>query len=347
MTHELLLQHLKQNPFVLAPMAGITDHAFRSFMRKYGAGVVVTELVSATGISYESSKTLDLMSFDEKQRPIGIQLFGEDPETLGQAAAFAQNTGCDFIDLNFGCPVPKVVKKGAGSAVLKDLKQLQKILSTVRRHIEIPLTIKIRTGWDANSRNAHEVCHIAAEEGITWVSIHGRTRAQGYSGESDWDYISQVKKDLQGKIAILGNGDIHTPEQAVERLQSSQCEGVMIGRACLKNPLIFLQSYSIWNHLNHPSELKTTPIISMGEIYLELFHYLSQHCAEHILSIQLRKFASWFSSGYPGAAQFRKVIFQCQEKEEILNLALEFFNRLTLKQQQDTFNESFLMGGHG
>lgn len=353
MTDQTLLKHLQKHPFVLAPMAGITDHAFRSFMRKYAAGIVISELVSATGISYASERTLSLMSFDEGQRPVGIQLFGEDAETIAQAAAFAQQKGCDFIDLNFGCPVPKVVKKGAGSAVLKDLKQLQHILSMVRRHIEIPLTIKIRTGWDANSRNTKEVCHIAAEEGVCWVAIHGRTRAQGYSGESDWNYIAEVKAALGSKIALIGNGDIHTAKQAIAHLNQSGCEGVMIGRACLKNPLIFLQSYSLWNHGESESISTEVNSVTMGEIYLELSRVLSQHCAEHILSIQLRKFASWFSSGYPGAAQFRKIIFQCQEKEEILNLALEFFNELTLKQQQEqqiaqeTNNESFLMGGHG
>lgn len=341
MTHELLLQHLKRNPFLLAPMAGITDHAFRSFMRKYHAGVVVTELVSATGIQYESERTISLMSFSEDQRPIGIQLFGEDPETLGKAAAFAQERGCDFVDLNFGCPVPKVVKKGAGSAVLKDLKQLQQILSVVKKHIEIPLTIKIRTGWDANSRNALEVVHIAAEEGVTWVAIHGRTRAQGYSGDADWNYIAEVKAKANRQIAIIGNGDLHTAPQAIKQLQSSGCDGVMIGRACLKNPLIFLQCSSLY-HLKEEAAL-----IPISEVYKELYELLSQHCAEHILSIQLRKFASWFSSGYPGAAQFRKTIFQCHEKGEILNLALEFFDKLTIKQQQDTSNESFLMGGHG
>ncbi|HEY1079257.1 MAG TPA: tRNA-dihydrouridine synthase, partial [Bdellovibrio sp.] len=180
---------LKTNPFVLAPMAGITDHAFRTFMKKLDTSVVVTELVSANGIEYKSERTMKLMSFDETQRPIGIQLFGEEPEVIARAAQVAEAEGCDFVDLNFGCPVPKVVKKGAGSAMLKDPVALQKVLAAVKGAIKIPLTIKIRTGWDANTRNAIEVCNIAYNEGVEWVAIHGRTRAQGYSGLADWDFI--------------------------------------------------------------------------------------------------------------------------------------------------------------
>ena len=176
------VEALKTNPFVLAPMAGITDHAFRTFMRKLDASVVVTELVSANGIEYKSERTMKLMSFDESQRPVGIQLFGEEPEILGRAAAVAEAEGCDFVDLNFGCPVPKVVKKGAGSAMLKDPVQLQKVLAAVKGAVKIPVTIKIRTGWDSNTRNAAEICNIAYNEGISWVAIHGRTRNQGYSG---------------------------------------------------------------------------------------------------------------------------------------------------------------------
>lgn len=331
---------LKKNPFVLAPMAAITDHAFRTFMKRLDASVVITELVSATGIDYKSEKTLKLMGFDEVQRPIGIQLFGEDPETIARAAVFAQEGGCDFVDLNFGCPVPKVVKKGAGSAMLKDPAGMSKVLSTVKSALKIPLTIKIRTGWDANSRNAIEICNIAYNEGVEWVAIHGRTRAQGYSGLADWDFIADVKANT--KIPIIGNGDILSPRQANLRLQQSGCDGVMIGRGCLKNPYIFMDALSMW---------KGEATKEMRRDFVKLFEDLKAevelHNDERIVGIQLRKFAAWFSTGYPGAAQFRKDLFQSKTNEEVMALALEFFTSIGEIEQADTSHEDFLMGGHG
>ena len=181
-----LIQQLRDNPFVLAPMAGITDVAFRSFMKEMGASVVITELVSANGLAFGSEKTKKLMEYDEIQRPIGVQLFGDNLDHLRDASVFVeQEIGADFVDLNFGCPVPKVVKKGGGSAILKDLDRLATLLNLVKGAIEIPLTIKIRTGWDQPSRNSDEVCKIAYNEGVEWVGIHGRTRSQGYQGDAD------------------------------------------------------------------------------------------------------------------------------------------------------------------
>jgi nifR3 family TIM-barrel protein len=331
---------LKENPFVLAPMAGITDHAFRGFMKSLNAGVVVTELVSATGLEYKSEKTMKLTSFDEHQRPIGIQLFGDDPETVGKAARWAQEQGADFVDLNFGCPVPKVVKKGAGSAILKDLPALRVMVSTVKKAIDIPLTIKIRTGWDANTRNADEVCHIAYEEGVTWVAIHGRTRAQAYTGLADWDYIAEVKS--KSKIPVLGNGDIHTAPQAVQRLKESGCDGVLIGRGCLKNPLIFDHSQKLWK--GEPVDLAKR---NLAKHFMTLRDYIVAHCDPHLQNIQLRKFAAWYSAGYPGSAQFRKLAFQIQSTDELVLAAYEFFKRVDEIEQEDTSQEAFLMGGHG
>jgi nifR3 family TIM-barrel protein len=332
---------LKQNPFVLAPMAGITDHAFRSFMKNLGTSVVITELVSANGIEYKSERTMKLMSFDETQRPVGIQLFGEDPEILARGARVAEEMGCDFVDLNFGCPVPKVVKKGAGSGMLRDLGLLTKVLQAVKGAVKIPVTIKIRTGWDANTRNALDVCHIAHNEGIEWVAIHGRTRAQAYTGLADWDFIAEVK--AKARLPILGNGDILTPRQAVHRMKESGCDGVMIGRGCLKNPHIFMDALSLWRGED--------PSVEVSRDFVSLFENLTQslvaHCDEHILGIQLRKFAAWFSTGYPGASQFRKNLFQSKSTDEVMGLALEFFKGIETAAQEDTSHEEFLMGGHG
>ncbi len=335
------VQALKHNPFVLAPMAGITDHAFRTFIKARKAGVVVTELISATGIQYKNDRTLKLMSYDETQRPVGIQLFGEDPEIMADAAKFAEEKGADFVDLNFGCPVPKVTKKGAGSAILKDLPHMVAMISTIKKAIRIPLTIKIRTGWDQSSRNADEVLKIAHEEGVSWVAIHGRTRAQGYSGLADWDYIAEVKS--RAKLPVLGNGDIVTAEQAVSRLRESGCDGVLIGRGCLKNPYIFADALSLWRG----EKLDSTIQRDYVNLYGQLHEVLVAHCDERILQIQLKKFAAWFATGYPGAAAFRKSIFQAKSTDEILAESLNFFGGIQNTHQEVSSEDGFLMGGHG
>lgn len=394
-----ILDYIKKNPLVLAPMAGITDSAFRSFMKEMGASIVVTELISATGTQYQSARTLKLMDFTPDQYPVGIQLFGEDPAIMAHAAQVAESRGCNFIDLNFGCPVPKVVKKGGGSAILRDLKALETMIRTVKSAIQIPLTIKIRTGWDQNSRNASEVTHIAYNEGVSWVAIHGRTRAQGYSGEADWDFIREVK--AQSPLPILGNGDLNTPQMVEKRLKESGCDGVMIGRGCLKNPFIFQETlarlklnqesqrhsgeiidapqehfqstapstspFSGTNFNTHkPSEINPPLVLStdsathfnsttdsslftknLWSAYGRLHTHLATQCDDVILTIQLKKFAAWYSTGYSGASQFRKSIFQTKEKNEVLDLTEEFFKALTFQSPEDTTQEPFLMGGHG
>ena len=334
-----LVQELHNNPFVLAPMAGITDNAFRSFMKEMGCGIVISELISANGLNYGSQKTVDLMKFEKIQSPVGIQLFGETPEIVADGAKFVQDKGADFVDLNFGCPVKKVVSKGAGSAMLKDLEGMAKMLSTVKKAIQIPLTIKVRTGWDANSRNTQEVARIAYEEGITWMAIHGRTRTQGYEGLADWDYIAEVKANA--KLPIIGNGDIHTSQQAVERLTTSGCDAVMIGRGCLKNPWIFRQALNLYKKQNEKTDKNFVELINLLNVYLE------KDCEEKVIGVQLKKFSSWFSAGYPGSAQFRKDVFQQKDSKEILNHVETYFGSIAHLTQNDTSSERFLMGGHG
>jgi len=346
-----LLERLKSNPFVLAPMAGITDRPFRTFMRQRGCGIVITELVSAHGIEFKNQRTTRLMEFDEVQRPVGIQLFGETPEIVARAARFAQDEmGADFIDLNFGCPVPKVVKKGAGSAILRDLPRVEEMFRIVRAAIQVPLTVKIRTGWDESSRNAREVAQIAYDQGLTWVAIHGRTRAQGYSGQADWDFIGEVK--AKSKIPILGNGDIHTAQQAIERLVQTGCDGVMIGRGCLKNPWIFTEAQALWAaHKSDQSKDQLSKFQAVekdfSRLFLEMHDLFLATTDAKITALQLKKFASWYSSGYPGASNFRKAIFQTQDLPETLNLTLAYFSDVRNARPADTSQEAFLMGGHG
>lgn len=342
MNESKLLEYLNQNPFFLAPMAGITDCAFRSFMREMGCGVVATELVSANGLEYSNEKTKSLMRFDTIQHPVGIQIFGERMDLLAKAAQEVEQMGADFVDLNLGCPVPKVVKKGAGSALLKDLNELSRVLKVLKSSVSIPLTIKIRTGWDESSKNSPEVAQCAYDEGVLWVAIHGRTRAKGYNGLADWDYIKAVKKNA--KLPIIGNGDITTPSIAVKRLKESGCDGVMIGRGCLKNPWIFLEANQL---LSGEVVDSTDRIKDFMPMLQRLNYYLENACEEKIQMLQVKKFSAWFSSGYPGSANFRKKVFQIKNKPQLLDEVENYFGSVALVMQQDTSHEKFLMGGHG
>ena len=321
------------NRFWLSPMAGITDKPFRSFMRRMGCGPVVTELVSATGLRSSSEKTRRLMQFSSDQHPVGVQLFGDTLEDLAYAAEEVEQMGADFVDLNFGCPVPKVVKKGAGAAVLRDHVHLRNILRTVKSAVKIPITIKVRTGWDAESRNAIEVSDIAYDEGITSMAIHGRTRAQAYTGQADWAYIAQVK--AHSKIPILGNGDIHSGENARQRLVDSGCDGVLIGRGCLKNPWIFLEAQGK----------------SFERDFFKVFELLQEELEQffddRLTALQLKKLSAWYSHGYPESSQFRKDIFAAATKGQALEYIKNYFQDKGTLFQEDTSEQAFLMGGHG
>lgn len=229
-----------ENPFILAPMAGITDMPFRRLMRKMGTGAVISEFVSAHAVKNKAPSLKKYLAYHEDERPVGIQLFGGDDEILAEAAKIVEGVGVDFVDINMGCPVPKVTKKGGGSAWLCHPGDLGKMLALVKSSIQIPLTIKIRTGWDNDTKNALEIVKIAYNEGVSAVAIHGRTRQQGYSGQPDWDFIAEIASE--SKVPIIGNGDIITGPLAAARLRTSGCAAVMIGRGALKNPWIFQES---------------------------------------------------------------------------------------------------------
>ena len=335
MKTEKILKELRKNPFLLAPMAGITDSPFRSFMKEMGCSIVTTELVSAKSLQMGNERSHKLMCFDESQRPIGVQIFGEELTSFSDAAQIVEQLGADFIDLNFGCPVSKIIKKGAGSAVLKDLSFLRKILRVVKKAVSIPVSIKVRTGWDHHSRNTNEITKIAYDEGIIWLTIHGRTRTQAYSGQADWRYITEIKN--QSVIPIIGNGDLINVEQILKLKEESHCDGMMIGRGCLKNPWIF-------------QEMKTA-YKNSKKCYIDILNRLKYHLEnfydEKMFLLQYKKFSTWYSSGYPESAQFRQTVFQSRDKQEVLDLIHSYFSQIDFRKKQDTAYEPSLMQGHG
>lgn len=384
------------NPFVLAPMAGITDMPFRRLMKRLGAGTVISEFVSAHAVVQKgTARTNRYLAYHEEERPVGIQLFGGDDDILAEAAKIVQGKGVDFVDINLGCPVPKVTKKGGGSAWLCRSNELGAMLRTVKSAITVPLTIKIRTGWDDSTKNAAEIVRIAREEGIDAVAIHGRTRAQGYAGHADWGFIREINAGAQ--LPIIGNGDILSGPLAAARLHESGCGGVMIGRGALKNPWIFREAVEameaaaklseesrqdlfadvIAHHRVPPAggvpegkhyyekkvkRLQPLPVSytaefiriradrdarSLIDLHLGL---LREAYPEERVRLAFRKFLAWYAAGYPGASQFRKMIFTTDDFPAVIERSLEFFDSvksLNVKGDEDRDAEPVLMSGHG
>ncbi|MBC7691334.1 MAG: tRNA dihydrouridine synthase DusB [Methylotenera sp.] len=330
-----------EHPFVLAPMAGITNSPFRRLMRRMKSAVVISELVSANGLEYGGQKSFDLLKFHEEERTVGLQIFGEDTDRLVRACQHVERLGADFVDLNMGCPVPKVVKNGGGSAMCKDIPALAKTLKAMVEGVKIPVTIKIRTGWDETSRNALEVVRVAADAGVKWVAIHGRTRAQGYSGLADWEFIGNVK--AKSPLPIIGNGDVNTPEVAVERYKTYGVDGVMVGRGALRNPFIFEQSMALLRG-------ETFPVLT-AERYLQLLDdqrvLLNETFDPKGAMIHARKFLAWYSAGFPGSSEFRKKVFVIADGAELWREAFSFFEAGTRQRDFKYMSEPFLMGGHG
>lgn len=243
-----LLADIKvDNPLVLAPLAGYTDSPFRRIARRNGAGIVFTELISSEGVARRIGKSLDLLKFTEEERPIGIQLFGKNPEVMGEAARIAEQAGPDMIDINFGCSVRRVVRSGSGAALLEDPVKLGAVAEAVVKSVKIPVSAKIRTGSDERNKNYLEILHVLQDSGISLLTVHGRTRAQAFKGSADWSVIGEIAENAI--IPVIGNGDISTHKEARSRLESSRCSAVMIGRGAVGNPWIFSGHEPGWNEI--------------------------------------------------------------------------------------------------
>lgn len=328
---------------ILAPMAGICNIPYRLLMEDLGAGGTVSELISCHGINYGNARTLEMLKVHPLEKNVGIQLFGEDHESMAKAAEVAQEYGPKFLDINMGCPVTKVVSKGGGSALLKEIQNLAPLFEKMKSRMKVPLSIKIRTGWDANSLNAKEVMKIASESGIEWVAIHGRTRTQQYTGFADWEFIENLNESK--KLPLIGNGDLHHPYGVSDRLQKTNCDALMIARGALRNPFIFLESLD-------PNYAKEKRSIFGGQDYWEVIQRLHQYTTEtfqdeRAILVQMRKLVVWFAAGFPHAAAFRSQIFGCQDLADSLKLAEDYFLSLGNSQKFINYDEVFMSSGHG
>ena len=267
-----------ENNIFLAPMAGITDSAFRFLARQMGAGLVFTEMISSEGLIRDHLRTRNLIFHSPEEKPLGVQIFGKNPETLAKAAQIAVLMGADLIDINFGCPAHKVVKKGGGSSLLRQPKVVAEIVKAVREAAEIPLTVKIRSGWDDDSINAVEIAHMVQELGVDAITIHPRTQKQGFSGKADWELIKKVKQEI--KIPLIGNGDIRTPEDSWRMLNITGCDAVMVGRGALGNPWIFRE---ILYFLSHGHKSNPPPLEEKISLIRFHFELLVKNCGTYAI----------------------------------------------------------------
>jgi tRNA-dihydrouridine synthase B len=314
---------LIQNPIFLAPMAGITDLPFRLLCREQGCGVVFTEMISAKGLYYGSTRTENMLEIHPDEHPIGIQIFGSEPLLMARMVEKISETSADLIDINMGCPAPKIVKNGEGSALLKNPRLVEEIVREVSRASAKPVTAKIRKGFDEKSINGVEIALIAEQAGAAAVTVHGRTREQFYSGTADWDIIKEVKSRLS--IPVIGNGDIFTAQDALRMKEQTGCDGIMIARGAQGNPWLFRDIIA----------LKDTGVVPQPPSARERIHTALRHMhmlikikGEKVGVCEIRKHIAWYLKGLRGAGQIRKLINTISAASEMEDTLLSYLNQL-------------------
>jgi nifR3 family TIM-barrel protein len=311
-----------ENRLVLAPMAGVTNLPFRLIIRRLGAGLVYSEMVSAMGLYMNQKKTMEYLVSDPAERPLAVQIFGSDPSVMAMAADTVIQNGADIVDINMGCPVKKVTKTGSGAALLKSLDRAEKIITTVRAACAASLTVKIRSGWTADSIIACDAARMIEECGANAVIIHARTASQGYSGHADWDIITRVKESV--KIPVIGNGDINEPEDVFKMMEQTGCDGVMIGRAASRNPWIFRQAIELE---------KGNPIYEPGiperrALIMDQYKCLIACIGDRKAMLCMRGLMLKYTKGLPGSSKFREAFTQIKDFDSLISVMDRYFSTL-------------------
>lgn len=314
-----------KNNVVLAPMAGICNSAYRRIVKEMGCGLIYAEMVSDKAIVYENKKTEEMLYMTEMERPISQQIFGSDIESFREAAKIIYDKmKPDIIDINMGCPVPKVAAKAqAGAALLKDLDKVYKIVNEVVKSVPIPVTVKIRSGWDKDSINAVDIAKICEKAGASAICVHGRTRSQRYEGMADWNIIKQVKENVN--IPVIGNGDIKSVYDAKRMIDETNCDAVMIGRAALGNPWLIKDTVNYLNNGTLPNKISKNEKIDMC---IKHMNYLLEFKEEKVAVLEMRSHIAWYLKGLEGSNDVKREIFKATEKKEVLEILNKFRNNI-------------------
>lgn len=308
------------NNILLAPMAGITDRAFRLICERFNPGLVYTEMISAKGLFYDDKKTSQLINMKDEKRPIAVQIFGSDVESMGYAAEYVSKYA-DIVDINMGCPAPKVVKNGDGSKLLLNLEKARAIIEEVVKRATVPVTVKFRKGWDLSNIVAVEMAKICEEAGASAITIHGRTRSEFYSGNADWDIIKKVKDSVS--IPVIGNGDVKSIEDAKKMFDETNVDGIMIGRGALGKPWIFKQiSDELDGRYFFISNQEKLDLI------IEHLNYMLEDKPERIAVVEMRKHISWYIKNSKDASKVRDYINQITDKDELVKTLTEYFKSI-------------------
>lgn len=314
---------LENNVFV-APMAGVTDLSYRLILKEFGAGLIYTEMISDKGLLHDNQKTRDMIEISDYEKPIALQLFGSDVESMVKAALIIdKESNCDIIDINMGCPVPKVTKAGSGSKLMTTPDLAKQIVSEIVKVVSKPVSVKFRSGWDHKSINAVEFAKAMEEAGASLIAIHGRTKTDMYSGKVNLDIIKAVKQAVN--IPVIGNGDIKSPEDAKRMIEYTNCDGVMIGRGLMGNPWLIKQTVDYLNTGEYEKEINIT---TKKDYLLKHLDNLIKYKGEHIAVLEMRTHGAWYVKGLPGASKIKTQIVNASSIQEIVNIIEEYFDSI-------------------